>query len=87
MKAWTATCRLHTCEGARCNTNLTLGAAVEADAARRRVKYWCLKGLEIPDCVGARAAHMDSGLSPRSFRDDDIPDEETMDTCAQDLGG
>ncbi len=40
LKAFSATCRLHTADGSRCNANLTLGEHLTLRDAERRIKEW-----------------------------------------------
>ena len=73
--AFSATCKVHVADGARCNSNLTLGRCFTLEQAEHRIKQWCVHGLQVPDGVGARKEHM--GVRPRDFAEDDlIPLEE-----------
>ena len=73
--AFSATCKVHVADGARCNINLSLGRCFTLEQAKHRIKQWCVHGLQVPDEVGARAKHMD--VRPRDFAEDDlIPLEE-----------
>jgi len=57
----TATCRLHTADGKRCNHNLTLGSTFTLEQATHRIKQWCIEGKRIADVPGGKADHMVRG--------------------------
>ena len=77
ITAWSATCRRHQSDGHRCNTSLTFGEVFSEDEAKRRIKRWCLQGLEIPDEAGGRDRHMK--INPRRFRASDVGTHEELD--------
>ncbi len=58
LESVTVTCLCHHTEGLRCNKSVTLGTRYTEEAATLRIKEWCIRGLDIPDGVGARAQHM-----------------------------
>ncbi|MCP4239936.1 MAG: hypothetical protein GY772_05195 [bacterium] len=58
FRAWTATCRLHKADAQRCNKSLSVGGALAADEAKRRIQEWCLKGVDVPDVLGGKHAHI-----------------------------
>ena len=64
IKAWTATCLIHTADGQRCNKSLTC-ATLSPAVARRRIIKWCIGGGSIPNIIGGKAKHMED--DPRKY--------------------
>ena len=48
-----------------------------ADEARRRIKKWCLAGLDIPDEAGAKELNMNE--NPRWYLEEDVLPEAEYD--------
>ena len=59
FKAVTVTCNLHWADGHRCNKSLSLGHHFSEEEATRRIKEWCVAGMDLNDEAGARQTHMD----------------------------
>ncbi|MCP4239468.1 MAG: hypothetical protein GY772_02795, partial [bacterium] len=58
FRAWLAMRRRHKADAQRCNKSLSVGGALAADEAKRRIQEWCLKGVDVPDVPGGKHAHM-----------------------------
>jgi hypothetical protein len=79
--AFSATCLIHTADNSRCNKSLNLGARFSLEEAQRRIKKWCLDGVEIANLAGSKALHMDD--NPRFYSEGDVPlEHDEMDTRA-----
>jgi len=78
LQAVTVTCLLHGSENARCNTNLTLGSIFSEEEATRRIKEWCVRGLDIPAADGARDLHMHGRGRPRFYSDAELRSEADL---------
>jgi hypothetical protein len=76
LEAITVTCLVHS-QGERCNKSLTLGPDLTEQDAVARIKEWCIRGLQIPDSVGARTTHM--AIHPRRFKDSEVRSEQALD--------
>ena len=59
FRAVTVTCNLHRADGQRCNKSLSLGSHFTEEEATRRIKEWCVAGMDLDDEAGARQIHMD----------------------------
>ena len=59
FKAVTVTCNLHRADGQRCNKSLSLGTHFTEEEATRRIKEWCVAGMDLNDEAGARQTQMD----------------------------
>ena len=78
LQAVTVTCLLHTSENARCNTNLNFGFIFSEADATRRIKEWCVRGLDIPAADGAREIHMSGRGRPRLYSDAELRSEAEL---------
>jgi hypothetical protein len=72
LQAVTVTCLLHSSDNARCNKNLNLGSIFSEEEATRRIKEWCVRGLDIPAADGARELHMHGKGRPRFYSDAEL---------------
>jgi hypothetical protein len=72
LQAVTVTCLLHSSDNARCNKNLNLGSIFSEEEATRRIKEWCVRGLDIPAADGARELHMYGQGRPRFYSDAEL---------------
>ena len=72
LTAITVTCNVHRHDGNRCNKSLSLGVHFTEAEAMRRIKAWCVAGLAIEDCEGARTWHM----APEFFCPRTVPESE-----------
>ena len=78
LQAVTVTCLLHTSENGRCNKNLNLGVIFSEADATRRIKEWCVRGLDIPAADGAREIHMSGRGRPRLYSDAELRSEAEL---------
>jgi hypothetical protein len=79
LHAVTVTCLLHGSENARCNKNLNMGSTFSEAEATRRIKEWCIRGLDIPAADGAREIHMYGRGKPRAYSDAELRSEAELD--------
>ena len=80
LKAFSATCRLHTADGLRCNASLTLGENLTLEDAERRIKEWCVRGLGIEDTPGGKHEHM--LMRPREWAEGDLLPTDEVEALA-----
>jgi hypothetical protein len=65
MSAWSATCSLHTADGARCNKSINITDGLSELEAKYRIMQWCVEGGAIENRPGGKRQHM--AIKPRNF--------------------
>ena len=79
MAAVTVTCKSHKCDG-RCNQWLTISDHMDEAQAERRLKEWCMRGLEIPNTPGGKRLHVDD--KSKRYTLDELKSVEVLDEMA-----
>ena len=79
LRTVSVTCHLHSSKGKRGNKNLDLGTIFSQEEATRRIKEWCVRGLDIPASPEGREVHMKGRGNPRHYTEVELHSEAEYD--------
>ena len=79
LLAWTIKCNLHKA-GGKCTSSLNVGPGLSSDEAKRRIKYWCVRGQGIADDASGTFLHMRD--KPRRYSEP-IPSHDELDRLVE----